>query len=208
MFLIVVKMSKFGHYLAIFLVLLQMSHYICNGELKKEADKPYIDYLTTEYLNIEQHLWHKINGRYNIDYLFDEVRSEHQKFVTTDFGAEVTLQNAYVPSAGILLDNVNLVNALFYNASVLLNSPILSRIDIGLMFKNDILPRSVQYSEFVYRESSRANFWQKGKDVRGFFLLGISSHLFFSSTRECHVLIFICVFAFSICCTVVTTKTH
>lgn len=157
-------MSRFGHCVTFFLFLLQTSHHICNGAIK-EADKPYIDYLTAEYLNIEQSLWNKINGRYNTQYLFDEVRGEHQKFVTTDFGAEVSLQNAYVPSAGILLDNVNLVNSLFYNASVLLNSPVLSRIDIIQMFRTDILPKSIQYSEFVYRESSRANFWQKGKDV-------------------------------------------
>lgn len=145
---------------AIFLLFIQLTQ-VCYGEV----DKPYIDYLTTDYLNIEQELWHKINGRYNAEQLFDEIRNEHKRFIVTDFGAEVTLQNAYVPSAGILLENVNLVNSLFYNASVLLNSSILSRVDIIFLFKSRILPSSVQYAELVYRESSRANFWQKGKDV-------------------------------------------
>lgn len=159
-------MNRIGGFAAIFLLLIQLTR-VCYGEV----DKPYIDYLTTDYLNVEQELWQKINSQYNADQLFDEIRNEHKRFILTDFGAEVTLQNAYVPSAGILLQNVNLVNSLFYNASVLLNSSILSRVDIIFLFKSGILPKSIQYAELVYRESSRANFWQKGKDVIWFLLV-------------------------------------
>lgn len=160
-------MGRFIWHSVVIVILVIQLNQLCHAE-QKEAEKPFIDYLTADYLQVEQGLWSKISGRHNRDdQLFEQIRSAHQPFIRTDFGAEVTLQNAYVPSAGILLANVNLVNSLFYNASVLLNSPI-SQIDIIYLFRTDILPKSIEYAGYVYRESSRANFWQKGKDVSRF----------------------------------------
>lgn len=156
-------MRQFGWQCVAIVILSIQLNELCGAE-QKEAEKPFIDYLTADYLRMEQGLWDKITSHHNADHLFEQIRSAHQPFIRTHFGAEVTLQNAYVPSAGILLENVNLVNSLFYNATVLLNAPI-ARVDIVHMFKTDILPKSVQYAGYVYRESSRANFWQKGKDV-------------------------------------------
>lgn len=140
---------------------------ICQAE-RKEAEKPLVDYLTLDYFSVEQSLWSRINSRIDKDTLFSLIRDEHLRFITNDFGAESTLQNAYVPSAGILLDNVKLVNSLFYNASVYLNSQTITLDAVINTFQHDILTKATKYSEYVFRESSRANFWEKGKNVSSF----------------------------------------
>lgn len=128
----------------------------------KEAEKPYIDYLTLEYLLVEQSLWSRINSDSDSNILFSLVQNEHQKFISSDFGVSSNTKDIYIPS-GILVDNLRQVNNLFYNTSILLNSGSIELIDIYHV--HTILRNAVGYSENLFREAIRAEFWEKGKNV-------------------------------------------
>lgn len=128
----------------------------------KEAEKPQIDYLTIEYLGVEQNLWSLINGNNDPNSLYTTVLNEHQKFITSDFGVSSNTQNIYIPS-GILVDNLRQVNDLFYNTSTFINLNSLDTLDI--YYVHSILRNAHAYSENVFREAIRAEFWEKGKNV-------------------------------------------
>lgn len=127
-----------------------------------EAEKPYVDYLTLEYLLVEQSLWSRINTDSDSNVLFSLVQNEHQKFISSDFGISSSTKDIYIPS-GILVDNLKQVNNLFYNTSILLNSGSIESIDIYHV--HNILRNAVGYSENLFREAIRAEFWEKGKNV-------------------------------------------
>lgn len=128
----------------------------------KEAEKPYIDYLTLDYLLVEQSLWSEINTDTDPNKLFSLVQNEHRRFISSDFGVSTSTTDIYIPS-GILVENLKQVNNLFYNTSILLNSGSIDSInyyDIHAILRN-----AVKFSENVFREAIRAEFWEKGKHV-------------------------------------------
>lgn len=125
---------------------------------EKEAEKPLVDYLTTEYLSTEQSLWQKINNYNDRNALYGIIRNEHQRFIVGDYGAVASKQNPSI--------TVQLVNSLFYNASVLLNSDNLALEDIVYLFREKILTKAIRYSNDVFNDGSRAAFWAKGRNVR------------------------------------------
>lgn len=135
----------------------------CQCIEQKESEKPLIDYLTLDYLSVEQNLWRRINNRNNDKTeLYSIIRNEHQRFISSDFGAVASQQNPSI--------TIQLVNSLFYNASVLLNSENLALDDIIYLFRTKILDRALRYSDDVFHDASRADFWEKGKNVRIFNL--------------------------------------
>lgn len=136
---------------------------VCHGETK-DAEKPYIDYLTLDYLSVEQSLWTRLNPSSDKNALFSLLQSEHLKFISSDFGVSSNAKD-FVPS-GYLANNLSLVNNLFYNTSVLLRSNSFDSIDIYNV--HDILNYSNLYSESIFHEAIRAEFWEKGKNVRIF----------------------------------------
>lgn len=135
---------------------------VCYAE---EAEKPYIDYLSEEYMSAEQSLWSRINSHSDKYSLFALVQNEHKRFISNDFGVSASTQDIYIPS-GILVDNLRLVNSLYYNVSLLLNSNSFDSINI--YYVHNILRNAKAYSEKVFREAIQAEFWEKGKNVSCF----------------------------------------
>lgn len=132
---------------------------VCYGQFKdgKEAEKPYIDYLTLDYLSVEQSLWSRLNHHGDKNGFFSLVQSEHLRFISSDFGVTPNTQD-FIPS-GYLANNLSLVNTLFYNASIILRSNSLDAIDI--YYVHDILANSIAASESIFREAIKAEFWQR-----------------------------------------------
>lgn len=129
------------------------------GLEQKEAEKPLVDYLTIEYLSTEQELWGKILQRSNDrNSLYGIIRNSHHRFIAGDYGATTSEQNPSI--------TIHLVNSLFYNASVLLNSKNLALEDIAYFFREEILTKAIRYSNDVFNDASRADFWAKGRNVR------------------------------------------
>lgn len=133
----------------------------CCGQDGKETEKPYIDYLTLDYLSVEQSLWSRLSHPTDRNGLFSLVQSEHLRFISNDFGVTPNTQD-FIPS-GYLANNLSLVNTLFYNTSLILRSNSFDSLDI--YYVHDILANSIAYSESIFREAIRAEFWHKGKDV-------------------------------------------
>lgn len=133
---------------------------VCNADTK-EAEKPYIDYLTLDYLSVEQSLWSRINHVSDKNALFSLVQSEHVRFISSDFGVSSNAQD-FVPS-GYLANNLSLVNTLFYNTSIIMRS--MSFDSINIYYVHDILNSANSYSDSIFHEAIRAEFWEKGKNV-------------------------------------------
>lgn len=154
----------------------------------EEAAKPYIDDLTSEYLSTEQKLWAMINGDEQPNYLYSNVVEAHERFIQDNFGVSSNNLAIYEPT-GILVDNLRNVNHLFYDVSkILLNAESIESVDIYKV--QEILRNSDAYSNHVYREANRAEFWENGKDVsefdsRNYFNdmveIGLCGLLFFST---------------------------
>lgn len=130
----------------------------------EEAEKPLIDDLTLEYLSAEQKLWALINSGEHPSTLFFNVAELHKSFILTDYGVSTNNLAIYEPS-GILVDNINNVNHLFHNTSLLLltNTKQIESIDIHEV--HTILRNAVAYSDHIFHEANRAEFWENGKDV-------------------------------------------
>lgn len=129
----------------------------------KEAEKPLIDDLALEYLSTEQTLWAQINGDENPNTLYANVVEAHKNFIVSDFGVSTNSLAIYQPS-GILVDNLRNVNDLFYETSnMLITAEQIESIDIYHV--HTILRNAVAYSDHVFREANRAEFWENGKDV-------------------------------------------
>lgn len=156
-------MFNFGKICALFLLIFFSVSCI---EIR-EAEKPYIDDITSEYLIVEQSLWSRIYRNSDKTALYSLVRSEHRRLFSNDFGVTSRTHDIYIPS-GILVDNLKLVNDLFYNTSVLLNAESFDSVDIDEV--QSILSNANLYSENVFREAIRAEFWEKGKNVCFTFL--------------------------------------
>lgn len=136
----------------------------CYGQYKdgKDAEKPYIEYLTLDYLSEEQSLWSRLSHQSaDKNALFSLVQSEHLRFISNDFGVTPNVQD-FIPS-GYLANNLSLVNTLFYNTSMILRSNSFDSLDV--YYVHEILANSIAYSENIFREAIRAEFWHKGKDV-------------------------------------------
>lgn len=134
---------------------------VCNAE-NKEAEKPYIDYLTEDYLSMEQNLWSRLKSPADKNALYLLIQREHQRFIISDFGVSTSTQDIYIPS-GALVNNLRLVNSLFYNTSLLLQSNSFDTIDI--YYVHHILRNAVAYSEHIFHEAIHPQFWEKGKNV-------------------------------------------
>lgn len=141
-----------------FLIFLILS--VCRAE-QKESEKPYIDYLTLDYLSVEQSLWSRLNHPSDKNLLFSLVQNEHLRFISSDFGISSNTQD-FVPS-GYLANNLTLVNNLFYNVSVLLRSDSYDLVD--LYYVHDVYNKANAHAESIFREAIRAEFWDKGKNV-------------------------------------------
>lgn len=130
---------------------------------EREIEKPYIDYLTLEYLSLEQKLWTQINSGVDPTTLLSNVYEEHKEFIRNDFGVSRNTLAIYIPT-GILVDNLRNVNDLFYNISSILvhNTPA------DIYYVHTILRDAVIYSEHIFNETIRADFWENGKDVSQF----------------------------------------
>lgn len=135
---------------------------VCNADVK-EAEKPYVDYLTEDYLSVEQSLWTRLNSQVDKNSLYSLVRDEHQRFIVNDFGVSTSTQDIYIPS-GALANHLRLVNSLFYNTSVLLLSNSFDSISIHNVRR--VLDYAEIYSRHVFREAIDPKFWEKGKNVR------------------------------------------
>lgn len=132
----------------------------------EEAEKPYIDDLTLDYLSTEQKLWALINGDEHPSTLYSSVVEDHMEFFQNDFGVSSNNLAIYEPS-GILVDNLRNINGLFYEASkILVNTKSIESIDIYKV--HEILRNSDAYANHVFREANRAEFWENGKDVSQF----------------------------------------
>lgn len=95
--------------------------------------------------------------------MYDNVAEAHEGFIQIDFGVSSNNLAIYEPT-GILVDNLRNVNDLYYNASkMLLNTRSIESINIYAV--HDILRDSDAYSNHVFREANRAEFWENGKDV-------------------------------------------
>lgn len=142
----------------------------------KEAEKPYIDFLTLEYLSVEQKLWGQINSDVGSNELYSIVLDEHKDFIRSDFGVSSNTLAIYIPS-GILIDNLRNVNDLFYNtSSMLINTAPIETVDI--YYVHTILRDAITFSNHVFQEAIRAEFWEKGKNVSPFRLDHIEDLLF------------------------------
>lgn len=140
---------------------------VCIAEVT-EAEKPSIDYITTNYLSVEQSLWSRLNTATDKNTLYTLVQKEHQEFIVSDFGVSTSTQDIYIPS-GALVNNLKLVNSLFYNTSMLLQSNSSDSIDI--YYVQHILRNAAAYSENIFREAIHPQFWEKGKNVRSINLI-------------------------------------
>lgn len=139
----------------------------CRAELKEpiEVEKPFIDYLTLDYLSVEQSLWSRLNHPGDKNDFFSLLQTEHLRFIRSDFGVTPNTQK-FVPS-GYLANNLTLVNDLFYNASLILQSNSFDALNIYYVY--EILDNSIAYARNIFREAIRAEFWNKGKDVSYFY---------------------------------------
>lgn len=140
------------------------------GWEQKEAEKPLVDYLTTEYLSTEQDLWSKIQSYTDRSSLYEIIRNGHHRFIAGDYGAVASNQNPSI--------TIHLVNSLFYNASVLLNSEHLALEDVVYLFREKILTKAIRYSNDVFNDASRADFWAKGRNVRSKKQNSLKSEIF------------------------------
>lgn len=132
---------------------------------QKEVEKPQIDYLTQEYLFLEQELWTEIGSSDDTKALLSSVFDEHRRFIRYDFGVSRNTLEIYIPT-GILIDNLRNINDLFYNVSnFLINNTPDDVNRLNIYYVNQILRDAIAYSEHVFREAMRAEFWEKGKDV-------------------------------------------
>lgn len=131
---------------------------------QEATEKPYIDYLTLDYLSIEQSLWSRLNHMSDKNLQFSLVHDEHLRFIKSDFGISSNTQQTanFVPS-GYLANNLTLVNNLFYNVSVVLRSESFDSVD--LYYVHDVFAKANAYAESIFREAIRAEFWDKGKNV-------------------------------------------
>ncbi|XP_031638450.1 uncharacterized protein LOC116350692 [Contarinia nasturtii] len=153
-------MFSFCNYRIVFsFVLISVS---CCAELKEpnKAEKPSIDYLTLDYLSVEQSLWSRLSHAGDKNDHYSLLQSEHLPFFANDFGVSQNTQQ-FVPS-GYLANNLSLVNGLFYNMSVILKSN--STDAINIYHVHEILDHSIEYGKNVFQEAIRAEFWNKGKD--------------------------------------------
>lgn len=160
-------------FLALFL--LNLSESVDNNE----SEKPLIDYLTLDYLSVEQNLWRKLVYDQNTDKstLFSLIRNEHKRFFSIYFGSTVDLQGYFVyygnqyilPSTKPFLNNLMLTRVFFDNSSLLLESEHLD--DIIRTVDHSSLNFAQELSADLFREVSRAEFWEKGKNVSGQFAL-------------------------------------
>lgn len=129
----------------------------------KEADKPLVDTRTSEYFYLEQDLWTQINSGEHPTTLLENVLQAHRVFFPQDFGVSIHNLAIYEPS-GILVDSLRNVNDLFYETShILLNTETIESIDI--LHLHTIIQNAKAYSDHVFNEANRPEFWENGKDV-------------------------------------------
>lgn len=133
-----------------------LSIYYCDAE-QKEAEKPIVDYLTANYLNVEQNLWRQINSGIDKHELYSIIRNDHKRFIASNFGPIVSQENPSI--------TIQLVNSLYYNASTLLNAENIAVDDIIYLFRTKILQKAIRYANDVFNDASQAIFWEKGKNV-------------------------------------------
>lgn len=133
-----------------------------------ELEKPLIDYFTLEYLSVEQSLWASINGHNDPQIIFARIVDEHERFFNDDFGETASLRHLYVPITAIVLENLQRLTGTFQAAQNLLrisrNDSVLAE-DAVDAFGRDFLITSLKNSDNIYREVSRPQFWNKGKNV-------------------------------------------
>lgn len=137
---------------------------ICYAEIEDPngVEKPFIDILTLDYFNTEQSLWSRLKQTGTKNDLYWLVKRGHLSFIANEFGVSPNTQNLL--PIGHLANNVSLVNILLYNASLILQSD--STDSINNFDVHDMLANSIKYSEYVFKEAIRPEFWNKGKDVR------------------------------------------
>lgn len=144
---------------------------LCSLALAKaavEVEKPVIDYLTLDYQSVEESLWSAINNHADSQSVFVRIVDEHERFFRSDFGETISLRHLYVPVSPMLIDNLQRLNSTFQSAR---NELLLGRNDSILAedaiddFGRNILISSVKNSDNIYQEVSRAQFWNKGKNV-------------------------------------------
>lgn len=167
----------------------------------EDAEKPFIDDLTAEYLSTEQELWALINRDEQPNFLYDRVVEAHKRFIHDDFGVSRNNLAIYEPT-GILVDNLRNVNNLFYDTSkILLNAKSIESVDIYKV--QEILRNSDAYSNHVFREANRAEFWENGKDVSQF-----NSRTYYNDMNEMLWALWSSILFFSTQNIVVSQKTH
>lgn len=133
---------------------------------KGGAEKPLIDFQTSEYFLTEQELWAKINSDEHPSSLYESVVAAHKRFIEFLFVVSSNNLAIYEPT-GILVDNLRNVNELFFEvSSLILNTKSIESIDIYKV--RDIVRDSDAYSNHIFREANRPEFWENGKDVSQF----------------------------------------
>lgn len=136
--------------------------------ISQELEKPLIDYLTLDYMSVEQSLWTALNRHFDKRTLFTRIRDEHDRFFLSDFGETNSLRSSYVPLAGALIENLQRLNTTFQFARVILHSNNGNELitdEIVDEFSRDFLRNVLQTSANIFREVSHADFWNKGKNV-------------------------------------------
>lgn len=146
------------------LVLIAFVAVVCSRN--EEVEKPFIDFRTSEYFLTEQELWEQINSDEHPTTLYESVVDAHKRFIRVPFGVSSNNLAIYEPT-GILVDNLRNVNELFFEVSnLLLNTKSIESID---MYRVRVILRdSDAYSNHIFREANRAEFWENGKDVSQF----------------------------------------
>lgn len=135
---------------------------------ENELEKPLIDSVTLEYQSVEQQLWSAINNHADSQTVYARIVDAHEIFFASDFGETITLRHLYVPLSQALIDNLQRLNGTFQSARNVLrlsrNDSVLAEDAIGA-FGRDYLISSVKSSDNIFNEVSRAQFWNKGKNV-------------------------------------------
>lgn len=152
----------------ILLVFIVFSIVLIKAIANNDLEKPFIDYITLDYQSAEQSLWAKINNHADTQSIYAQIVDEHERFFGSDFGETITLRHLYVPLSPILIENLQRLTGTFQSAKNVLrisrNDSVLAEDAIDA-FGRDYLISSTRNSDNIYHEISRAQFWNKGKNV-------------------------------------------
>lgn len=132
------------------------------------AKKPLIDFVTVEYLNVEQNLWYDIEHQADKRSLYGRICDAHERFFYDYLGETGIFHTTMVDVSNTLKDNLRRINSTFDLFTAHINSRQRSSLDqIVNDAANSYLMSVLVNADNIAREVIRADFWKKSKDVSG-----------------------------------------